>query len=82
MNRRFFMMGLLFILVVPQAWGSTSQYSNPYRQTTWNNLTDGVHTWGQTHQQAALTKRKLHNARARARIHSINRARRQARRHS
>ena len=82
MNRRFFMMGLLFILVVPQAWGSTSQYSNPYRQTTWNNLTDKIHTLGQTPGQAALTKRKLHNARARTRIRSINQAKRHARRHS
>jgi hypothetical protein len=78
MNRRFFMMGLLFILIVPQAWGSTSQYPNPYRQTTWNNLTDSMHTLGQSPRQATLTKMKLHNARARTRVRSINQARRQA----
>jgi hypothetical protein len=71
-------MGLLLILIVPQAWGSTSQYPNPYRQTTWNNLTDKVHTLGQSPRQATLTKMKLHNARTRARINSINQAKRQA----
>ena len=79
MKRRFLMMGLLFILIVPQASGAaTSSYPNPYRQTMWNNLTDGVHTLGQSPKQAALTKTKLHNARTRARVHSINQARRQA----
>ncbi len=78
MNRLFFMMGLLLILIVPQAWGSTSQYPNPYRQTMWNNLTDGIHTLGQSPKQAALTKMKLHYARTIARINSINRAKRQA----
>ena len=74
MRRRFFIMGLLFILIVPQAWGATSQYPNPYRQTMWNNLTDSIHTLGQKPQQAALTKRKLHNARARTRLKSISQA--------
>jgi 2-keto-3-deoxy-galactonokinase len=78
MKRRFFMMGLLFILIIPQASATASQYSNPYRQTMWNNLTDGVHTLGQSPKQAALTKTKLYNARTRARVHSINRARSQA----
>jgi predicted PurR-regulated permease PerM len=78
MNRLFFIMGLLFILIIPQAWGSTSQYPNPYRQTMWNNLTDTIHTWGQSPRQAALTKMRLHNARARARIRSINHARHKA----
>lgn len=80
MNRLFFMMGLLLIFIMPQAWGSTSPYPNPYRQTMWNNVTDGVHTLGQSPRQAALTKSRLHNARTRARINSINGARRQARR--
>ncbi len=78
MNRLFFMMGLLLILIVPQAWGSTSPYPNPYRQTMWNNVTDGIHTLGQSPRQAALTKRKLHNTRTIARINSINRARHHA----
>ena len=82
MGRRFFMMGLLVILIVPQAWGSTSQYPNPYRQTMWNSFTDTIHTLGQSHKQAVLTKMKLHNARTRARINSINRAKRHAWRRS
>jgi len=78
MKRLFFIMGLLLIFIVPQAWGATSQYPNPYRQTIWNNLTDSINTLGQSSKQAALTKMRLHNARARARIRSINQARRQA----
>ena len=74
MNRLFFMMGLLFIFIIPQAWGSTSPYPNPYRQTMWNNLTDAVHTFGQNTQQTRTTLWKLHNARTRARLNSINQA--------
>ena len=78
MNRLLFMVALLFIFMMPQAWGATSQYPNPYRQTMWNNLTDSIHTLGQTPKQAAFTKQKLHNARAIARNKSINQAKRQA----
>jgi N-methylhydantoinase A/oxoprolinase/acetone carboxylase beta subunit len=77
MRRLFFIMGLLLILIVPQAWGST-QYPNPYRQTTWNSLTDKMHTLGQSPRKTTLTKMKLHNARTRARIKSINQAKRQS----
>ena len=77
-HRLFLMMGLLLILNVGQAWGSTSRYPNPYRQTKWNNFTDGLHTLGQTPKQAVLTKMKLHNARTKARINSINQDNRRA----
>jgi hypothetical protein len=75
MNRLLLMMGLLLILIMPQAWGYTSKYPNPYRQTMWNSMTDGMHTFGQSSRQAGLTKMKLHNARTKARINSINQAR-------
>jgi hypothetical protein len=78
MNRILFTMGLLFILIVPQAWGQMTQNPNPYRQTMWNSITDGIHTWGQTPRQAALTKTRLHMARARARIKSFNLAKQKA----
>jgi len=65
---------LMFILTSSQAWAFTSQYPNPYRQTIWNNITDGVHTFGQNTQQTQATLKKLHNARTRARLTSINRA--------
>ena len=72
MNKLFIMMCLLFIFIVPQAWGSMTQYPNPYRQTIWNNITDDVHTFGQTRPQANRTLRKLHQARTRTRLHSIS----------
>jgi predicted PurR-regulated permease PerM len=78
MNRLFFIIVLLFILIIPQAWGQTTQYPNINRQTTWNNLTDSVHTIGQTPQQARVTKWKLHQLRTKNRLNSINQARRQA----
>lgn len=78
MNRLFLIIGLLFILLMPQAWASTTQYPNPYRQTMWNNITDGVHTIGQSPRQAAWTKIKLHNARTRQRLMDINAAKRKA----
>jgi len=79
-HRLFFIMGLLFILIVPQAWGYTSsEYPDPNRQTIWNNFTDGIHTFGQSPKQATLTKMRLHYLRSENRIHSINQARRQAR---
>jgi hypothetical protein len=78
MNRLLFMICLLFIFIVPQAWGQTTKYPNPYRQTMWNNITDGVHTWGQSPRQATLTKMRLHMARAKARIRSINQAKQKA----
>ena len=72
MSRIFLTMTVLIILVVPQAWGQTTpQYPNPYRQTTWNNITDTVHTLGQNPQQKRATLNQLHNARTRARIQSI-----------
>jgi hypothetical protein len=75
MNRLSIMVGLLLILIMPQAWGATkSPYPNPNRQTAWNNITDGVHTFGQNSQQTKMTLRKLHNARTRARLKSINQA--------
>ena len=71
MNRLFFMIALLFIFIVPQAWGQTTQYANPYRQTTWNNVTDGIHTFGQNAQQKKATLTKLHYARTTNRIQGI-----------
>ena len=88
MNRLLWMTGLLFILIVPQAWGQTTQYPNPYRQTIWNNFTDAVHTFGQNSQRTHATLEKLHDARTNARLKSIRqanfarfKARRQAWRH-
>lgn len=78
MNRLFLIMGLLLIFIMPPAWGAVSRYPDPHRQTMWNDFTDGLHTWGQTPSQAALTKNRLHNARTRARIMSINQAKSQA----
>jgi hypothetical protein len=78
MNRLFFMVGLLFILIVPQAGAQLTTNPNPYRQTTWNNITDSVHTWGQTPRQAALTKTRLRMVRAKTRIKNINLAKRKA----
>jgi hypothetical protein len=78
MKRLLMAMALLLVFIVPQAWGQTSQYPNPNRQTMWNNLTDGIHTWGQTPRQAAWTKMRLHAARSRARFKSINQAKRRA----
>lgn len=78
MNRLLLMVGLLLILIVPQARGSTSQYPNPYRQTMWNNLTDSIHTFGKSPRQATITKSMLHYARAKGRINSINRTRAKA----
>ena len=76
MNRLFFMVGITLLLIMPQAWGTMTQYPDPERQTIWNNLTDSIHTLGQTPQQAKVTKRHLHSARAQARKNSINEARR------
>jgi hypothetical protein len=78
MNRLFLTVCLVFILVTPQAWATMTQYPNPYRQTMWNNFTDGIHTLGQSPYEAKMTKRKLHQARTRARLHSINLARQKA----
>jgi hypothetical protein len=76
MNRLVFLMCLFLIFIMPQAWGYTSKYPNPYRQTMWNNMTDALHTMGQSSGQAKFTKMKLHNARSLARINSINKANR------
>ena len=70
MNRLFLILALLFLLVLPLfSWAG--EYPDPNRQTAWNNLTDGVHTLGQSPQQASLTKKRLHKARTKARKHSI-----------
>jgi len=79
MNRKLLIAGLMLVLVIPQAWGASTQYPNPYRQTMWNNLTDKIHTLGQTPQQARVTIIKLHNARTQERIKSINQAKQDAR---
>jgi hypothetical protein len=72
MNRLFFTVVLLLMLIMPQAWGATnSPYPNPNRQTAWNNITDGVHTFGQNPQQAKATLTKLHYARRKNRLKSI-----------
>ena len=75
MNRPFCILVLLLIFIIPCAWGgTTSPYPNPYRQTMWNSLTDGIHTFGQDPQQSQATLRKLHTARTRARLKSISQA--------
>ena len=78
MNRLFITFGLLFILIVPQAWPATSQYPDPNRVTMWNSITDSMHTWGQKPRQAQMTKMQLRNARAIARLKSIKQAKIQA----
>ncbi|MBF0512061.1 MAG: hypothetical protein HQL13_07025 [Candidatus Omnitrophica bacterium] len=74
MIRQLMILGLLFVLFIPQGWANSSQYPNPYRQTMWNNVTDSIHTLGQTPQQAKITKKKLHNQRAQKRMDSTNKA--------
>ena len=71
MNRLFLIMGLLLIFIMPPAWGAVSRYPDPHRQTMWNDLTDSVHTLGQTPYQTKKTKAKLHAARDQARLDSI-----------
>jgi hypothetical protein len=78
MKRLFFISALLLILIVPSAWAISSQYPDPNRQTIWNNITDSVHTLGKSPAQANQIKRRLHNVRKQARIHSINVARSKA----
>jgi hypothetical protein len=65
----------LILLITPQAWGFTSQTPSLYRQTMWNNLTDSMHTLGQPPQKAKITKMKLHAARTKARLRSLNKTR-------
>jgi hypothetical protein len=78
MNRLIFTIGILFMVGMPSISGAatTSPYPNPYRQTMWNDITDTIHTAGQTPQQAQTTLKKLHNTRNRTRIKSINAANR------
>ncbi len=78
MRRVLLIITLFVVLIIPQAWGATRQYPDPYRQTLWNNMTDTIHTIGQTPQKAKSTKMKLHAARTKARLRSISKARRQA----
>ena len=79
MKRTLFMLGTLLLLIMPQAFAATtSPYPNPYRQTTWNNLTDSMHTLGQSPTQAQQTIRKLHYARNKTRLKNISQAQRAA----
>jgi len=78
MKRWFMAVTLLLIFVVPQAWGQTAQNAVINRQTMWNNLTDSIHTIGQTPRQAAWTKMRLHAQRARTRFKSITLAKQKA----
>ena len=78
MNRQMVLLAISFMLMVPQVHAAPTQYPDPARQTMWNNITDSVHTIGQSPQQAQLTKRRLYNARYNARVRSVNQARQQA----
>ena len=79
MRRLLLTMLLLLIFVTPQAWAALkSKYPDPERQTMWNNLTDKMHSLGQSPKQAALTKMRLHNERAIVRTKDINRVKKQA----
>lgn len=78
MKRLLFMLLCLLMLTTSTAFASSGNYSDPNRQTIWNNLTDGVHTLGQSPIQAKRTKQHLHNARRITRQKSINQAKRQA----
>ena len=71
MIRLIFLMSLLIVLVMPQAWAA---YPNPYRQTLWNDFTDAIHTFGQSPQKARTTKIRLHFLRTQARTTSIMKA--------
>jgi len=77
MIRLIFLMSLLMVLVMPKAWAG---YPNPYRQTLWNDLTDSIHTLGQSPQKARTTKIKLHYLRTQARTTSIMLAQQHAKR--
>ena len=79
MKRTLFMLGLILTFAMPHAWGATTQYPNPNRQTLWNDLTDHMHTLGQNPMQTKQTLMKLHYARSLARQNSINRAKRNPR---
>ena len=76
MNRLILAFTVMLILIIPQAWGATSQYPDPNRQTMWNNVTDSIHTLGQTPRQAQQTKRRLHYQRSVNRIKSLNQTKR------
>ena len=75
MKRQIFIVFLLFVFIVPQAMAATYPYSDPNRQTLWNNITDGVHTLGKNPTQAQIIKNNLRNQRRQARINSINQTR-------
>ena len=78
MKRVLLIVIFLFILILPQAFATANQYPNTNRQTMWNNLTDSIHTLGQSPQQAQITKARLHYKRRIARQNSINQAIRKA----
>ena len=78
MRRLFFILVCLLMLTMTPALASSGNYPDPNRQTIWNNITDGLHTLGQSPAQAQRTKQHLHNARRMARQRSINQAKRQA----
>jgi len=64
---------------MPQAFAATtSAYPNPYRVTAWNNLTNSMHTLGQSPTQAQQTIRKLNYARNKTRLKNISQAQRAA----
>ena len=67
-----YLLAIIFLCVVVQpVWAATP---NPNRQTMWNNLTDTVHTMGQTPQRAKLTKMKLHAQRRQTRLKNMAQA--------
>ena len=78
MKRLFLIMLCLLMLITPSAWAASGRYPDPNRQTIWNNITDGIHTLGQSPAQAKKTKMYLHNTRRLNRQKSINQAKRQA----
>jgi len=74
MKRLFLTVACLLMLTTLSASPALANYPDPNRQTMWNNITDSMHTLGQNPAQARKTKQRLHNARRRARINSINQA--------
>ena len=79
MNRLLLALCFIFVLIVPQISGATTTpNADANHVSTWNNLTDSLNTMGQTPQQAKLTRMRLRNARATARLKAINQAKRQS----
>jgi hypothetical protein len=78
MRRLFFVLVCLLVFTTSSALASSGNYPDVNRQTIWNNMTDGVHTFGQTPAQARKTRLHLHNVRRKVRQNSINHAIHQA----